>query len=84
MLKTYPKVPNIIDSTWVMKKKANGDYRAPLAAHGFKQTQGKLFVHHDISSLVIHYIIVQIVLVLMLIDSMSADLVDMNGTFLFG
>ena len=41
-----PQGSNIIDSTWALKKKANGNYRAHLAARGFKQTQGKSFVHH--------------------------------------
>ena len=60
---------DIIDSTWAMKKKANGDYRACLAARGFKQMQGKSLVHHDISSLVMHGITMCIVLVLMLMGT---------------
>ena len=35
--KDMPKNADIIDSTWAMKKKANGQYRACLAARGFKQ-----------------------------------------------
>ena len=73
---SIPKGADIIDSMWAMKKKANGDYRAHLAARGFKQTQGKLFMHHDISSPVVHDITVQIVLVLMLMGSFAAHLVD--------
>ena len=34
-----PPGADIIDSTWAMKKKANGEYQARLAARGFKQTQ---------------------------------------------
>ena len=49
-----PKDTDVIDSTWAMKKKANRDYRVQLAARGFKQTQGKSFVHHGISSPVVH------------------------------
>ena len=67
-----------------MKKKVNGDYRARLAARGFKQTQGKSFVHHDISSPVIHDITVQIMLVLMLMGNMVAYLVGVNSAFLLG
>ena len=48
------KIADIIDSTWAMKKKANGQYHACLAARGFKQTHGKSFVYHNISSLVVH------------------------------
>ena len=32
-----PTGADIIDSTWEMKKKANGEYQARLAARGFKQ-----------------------------------------------
>ena len=49
-----PKGADIIDSTWVMKKKAYGDHQACLAAQGFKQTQGKSFMHHNILSPVVH------------------------------
>ena len=78
------KDTDIIDSTWAMKKKADGDYRVHLAAQGFKQTQGKSFVHHNISSPVVHNITVQIVLVLMLMGGLAAHLVDLNGAFLLG
>ena len=77
--KDVPKGGDTINSSWVMKKRANGDYRACLAAHQFKQTQGKSFAHNDISSLVVHDITAQIVLVLMLMTNMSAHLVDVNG-----
>ena len=82
--RNVPQGSNIIDSTWAMKKKANGDYRAHLAARGFKQMQGKSFVHHDILSLVMHDITMHIVLVLMLMGKLSAHLVDINGAFLLG
>ena len=67
-----------------MKKKVNGNYRACLAARGFKQMQGKSFVHHDISSRIIHDMTMHILLVLMLMGKLSAHLVDVNGTFLLG
>ena len=38
----------VIDSTWAMKKKSNGTYRARLNARGFKQVEGQ---HFDGSSL---------------------------------
>ena len=76
-----PQGANIIDSMWSMKKKENGEYCARLAVRGFKHMQGKSFVHHDISSLVIHDITAWIALVLMLKGSMIAHLVDVNGHF---
>ena len=75
---------DIIDSTWAMKKKVNGNYRACLAARGFKQMQGKSFVHHDTSSPVMPDITMHIVLVLMLRRKLSAHLDDVNGAFLLG
>ena len=81
---SIPKGADIIDSMWATKKKAHRDYRACLVAQGFKQTQGKSFVHHNISSPVVHNITVQIVLVLMLMGGFAAHLVDMNGAFLLG
>ena len=67
-----------------MKKKANGEYYARLAAQEFEYTQGKSFVHHGMSSLVMHDIMVHIVLVLVLMGNMIAHLVDVNGAFLLG
>ena len=46
--------------------------------------QGKSFVHHDISSPVVHDITMCIVLVLMLMGKLAAHLVDVNGAFLLG
>ena len=79
-----PKNVDIIDSTWAMKKKANGQYHAHLAARGFKQTHGKSFVYHDISSLVVHDIMVHIVLTMLLMSGWAAHIVDVNRAFLLG
>ena len=38
-----PDDADIIDSTWAMKKKASGVYRARLATRGFKQRPGVSF-----------------------------------------
>ena len=79
-----PRNADIIDSTWAMKKKANGQYRACLAALGFKQTHGKSFEYHDISSPVVHNITVRIVLTILLMSGWAAHIVDVNGAFLLG
>ena len=79
-----PEGSDVIDSTWAMKKKVNCDYRAPLAAMGFKQKQRKSLVHHDLSSLVMHDITMHIILVMMHMQKLSAHLVDVNGAFLLG
>ena len=82
--KDVPKNADIIDSTWAMKKKANGQYCACLAAWGFKQTHGKSFEYHDISSPVVHDITVRIVLTILLMSGWAAHIVDVNGAFLLG
>ena len=79
--KDVPKNADIIDSTWAMKKKANGQYHACLAARGFKQTHGKSFEYHDISSPVVHDITVHIVLTILLMSGWAAHIVDVNGAF---
>ena len=78
------KGANVIDSTWAMNKKANGEYHAWLTTRGLKQTKGKCFGHHDISSWGVHDIIVHIVLVLMLMRNMITHLVNVNGSFWLG
>ena len=82
--KDVPKNADIIDSMWAMKKKANGQYHARLAAWGFKQTHGKSFEYHDISSPVVHDITVRIVLTILLMSSWAAHIVNVNGAFLLG
>ena len=78
------KNADIIDLTWAMKKKANGQYCAHLAARAFKQTHGKSFVYHNTSSPVVHDIIVHIVLTMFLMSGWAAHIVDVNGAFLLG
>ena len=83
--KYVPKNADIIDSTWAMKKKkANGQHCARLAAQGFKETHGKSFEYHDISSPVVHDITVRIVLTILLMSGWVAHIVDVNGAFLLG
>ena len=78
------KNADIIDSTWAMKKKANGQYHACLPAREFKQTHGKPFVYHDILSLVVHDVMVHIVLTMLLMSGWAAHIVDVNRAFLLG
>ena len=82
--KDVPENADIIDSMWAMKKKANGQYHARLPAWGFKQTHGKSFEYHDISSPVVHDIMVRIVLTILLMSGWVAHIVDVNGAFLLG
>ena len=71
-----PHGVDIINSTCVMKNMVNGEYHVRVAARGFKQTHCKSFIHHNISSPVVHEIPVRTVSVLMLMGNMEAHLVD--------
>ena len=61
-----PDDADIIDSTWAMKKKASGVYRARLTARGFKQRPGVSFDQKKVFAPVVHDITVRIVFVLLL------------------
>ena len=56
----------IITSTWAMKKKASGRYRARLNARGFEQQEGVHYDPEQISSPVTNDATIRIVLVLMI------------------
>jgi hypothetical protein len=51
--KDAPKGANILISTWAMKKKASGRYRARLNTRGHEQVHGQHFYSTKISSPVI-------------------------------
>ena len=79
-----PKEATTITSTWAMKKKANGTYRARLNARGFQQIDG---VHYDgqtISSPVANDATIRIVLIIMIMAGWVGELLDVKGAFLHG
>jgi len=47
-LQDLPEGTKVLTSTWAMKKKANGTYRARVVARGFEQIEG---VHYDGASI---------------------------------
>ena len=79
-----PDDADIIDSTWAMKKKASGVYRARLAARGFKQHPGVSFDLKNIFAPVVHDIMVRIVFVLLLTALWHSKIFDVKGAFLKG
>jgi hypothetical protein len=83
-IKDLPVGTKAIDSTWAMKKKANGTYRARLAARGFKQVEG---VHYDPdskSSPVVCDSSVRVMFVLATMAQWPIHVVDVKGAFLHG
>ena len=84
LISELPPGTNVIDSTWAMKKKANGAYRGRVAARGFKQKDGVDYFSHSISAPVTTNVTIRIILVLMLMAGWCAQMLDVNGAFLHG
>ena len=64
--KNVPEAAKVLTSTWTMKKKANGTFRARLNARGYEQVDGIHFDKDDIASPVTNDVTIRIVFVLML------------------
>ena len=79
-----PKDAKILSTTWAMKKKSNGTYRARLNARGFEQIDGKHYIEDDKSAPVVNEITVRIVLTLVVMMGWSMKLLDVQGAFLNG
>jgi hypothetical protein len=67
-----------------MKKKSNGTLRGRMNARGFKQVEGMHYNGTTISSPVTNSATIRIVLMLMIMASMLAYVVDVKGAFLHG
>ena len=79
-----PKDAKILTSTWAMKKKASGRYKARLNARGFEQVDGVHYDSNDKSAPVAGNMTVLIMLVLMIMSNFWAELLDVKGAFLNG
>jgi hypothetical protein len=79
-----PTGTKIIDSVWAMKKKSNGTLRGQMNAREFKQVEGQHYNVMKISSPVTNSATIRIVLMLMIMASMLAHVVDVKGAFLHG
>jgi hypothetical protein len=76
---TLPVGTKAIDSTWAMKKKANGVYRARLAARGFKQIEGVHYDPNSTSSPVVCDASVRMVWVLAIMARWPIHVIDVQG-----
>ena len=74
----------VMTSTWAMKKKASGKFRARLNARGFEQIEGDHYDPEHVSSPVTNECTIRIVLILMIMANWSSYLADVNGAFLMG
>jgi Reverse transcriptase (RNA-dependent DNA polymerase) len=79
-----PRNAKVLSSTWAMKKKANGTFRARLNARGFEQVPG---IHYDPKTLaapVVAMLTIRIVFIIMLVAGWSGHVIDVRGAFLKG
>jgi hypothetical protein len=67
-----------------MKKKANGEFRARVTAHGFEQIDGEQYDSSDIAAPVVSEITIHILFILIAMAQMYAELLDVCGAFLLG
>lgn len=84
LIDNVPKDAKILTSTWAMKKKANGTYRARLNARGFEQVDGEHYDEARKSAPVVAEATIRIVLILMIMAGWVGELMDVKGAFLCG
>ena len=75
----------LLSSTWAMKKKSNGTYRARLNARGFEQKDdGEHFNSSNPAAPVTNAVSVRIFMVIMLMARWATYMLDVKGAFLLG
>ena len=79
-----PKDAKILTSTWAMKKKANGTFRARLTARGYEQIDGEHYDKDTTAAPVVNEATIRIVFILMIMAGWYAELLDVRGAFLHG
>jgi len=80
--KLVPSNAKVIASTWAMKKKANGTFRARLNARGFEQIDGVHYDSTNIFSPVTNASTIRIIMVLSISNGWTNELIDVKGAFL--
>uniref|UniRef100_A0A7S2KWV0 Integrase catalytic domain-containing protein n=1 Tax=Leptocylindrus danicus TaxID=163516 RepID=A0A7S2KWV0_9STRA len=81
---SIPEGAKVLTSTWTMKKKANGKYRARLNARGYEQKDGEHYDEHDKFAPVMNEITGNIAMVLSLMAGWAIKVLDVKGAFLHG
>ena len=82
--KDLPSNAKIVTTTWAMKKKMNGTYKARCNMRGFEQNDGEHYDSHLIRSPVTYDVSIRVMFVIMLMLSWYAYILDVNGAFLHG
>ena len=74
----------VIDGTWASRIKPTGEARCRMAARGFKQKDGLNYDSTDVSAPVICEISMRVCMILCIMGSWLAWIVDVEGAFLQG
>ena len=83
--KDIPAGVKLLTSTWAIKKKMSGKFRARLNAHGFKQVQGMHYIPESISAPVTNPNTIRITMTLWAMNAKwIAVVLDVEGAFLQG
>ena len=82
--KDIPAAAKILSSTWAMKKKANGQFRARIVARGYEQIDGQHYNSHDIASPVTNDMTIRIIMILMIMAGWCGEILDVKGALLHG
>ena len=81
---TIPARARPLSSTWNMKKKANGTFRARLTIRGFEQIPNIHYRPEWISAPVTNAVTIRVIMVLLLMMGGYAHIVDVGSAFLLG
>ena len=82
--KDIPAAAKNLTSTWAMKKKANGQFRARIVARGYEQIDGQHCNSHNIASPVTNNMTIKIIMILMIMAGWCGKILDVKGAFLHG
>jgi hypothetical protein len=77
-----PAGAKVLSTTWVMKKKASGRFKARITARGFEQRDGDHFDSSDKASPVVYDITIRMILTLFVMAGFWTEIVDVRGAFL--
>jgi Reverse transcriptase (RNA-dependent DNA polymerase) len=81
---SVPKGAKILTSTWAMKKKVSGVYRARLNARGYEQIDEEHFDKDTKASPVVSLMTIMIIFILKIMAGWYGSLTDVHGAFLKG
>ena len=74
----------VLDSTWVCKKRSNGTIRGRCNTRGFKKIDGQHYDGSSIHTPVTKSASIRILLTLTLTSNLKAEAVDVKGAFIKG